>query len=366
MEHVFITVGIITAISAILALLITVANKTVNDYGEVKITINEEKQLDVRGGSTLLSLLVDNEIYIPSACGGKGSCGFCKAQVIDGAGPVLPTEEGFLNAEEKEKNVRLCCQVKVKNDMKIEVDEELFNVKQYDYTVVSNDNVTDTIKNLIMALPEGKEINFKPGQYIQLLSKKYKGQSEEVYRAYSIASSPNDKNHVGLLIGHVPEGIVSSYVHYHLHPDQKVTVVGPYGDFYYREGDKEMVMVAIGTGMAPILSILRYMREEKLTHRKATFFFGAKDESELFFHEEFEELQKELPNFKYVPCLSRVPEGSSWTGERGRVTNAIEKYIQNGENCEAYLCGSGVMIDSVVEVLRKKGLAEEDILYDKF
>lgn len=366
MDHVIITVVVITAISAILALLITVANKTVNDYGDVKININNEKDLEVRGGATLLTLLVDNEIFIPSACGGKGSCGFCKAKVLEGAGPILPTEESFISKEEEADHVRLCCQVKVKNDMKIEIDEELFNVKQYDYTVISNDNVTDTIKNLIMELPEGKEIHFKPGQYIQLMSKKYKGSSEEVYRAYSIASSPNDKNHVGLLIGHVPEGIVSSYVHYHLHAGQKVTVVGPYGDFYYRENDKEMIMVAIGTGMAPILSILRYMREEKLTHRKATFFFGAKVEDELFFHEEFEQLQKELPNFKYVPCLSRVSEKSSWAGERGRVTDAIKKHINNGPECEAYLCGSGVMIDSVVELLKEKGLVEEDILYDKF
>ncbi|MDO5095403.1 MAG: FAD-binding oxidoreductase [Peptostreptococcaceae bacterium] len=366
MGHVITTVVVITAISSILTLLITVANKTVNDYGDVKITINNEKTLDVRGGSTLLSLLVDNEIFIPSACGGKGSCGFCKVKVLEGAGPILPTEESFITKDEEKDHVRLSCQVKVKNDLKIEIDEELFNVKQYDYTVLSNENVTDTIKNLIMQLPEGKEINFKPGQYIQLMSKKYKGSSEEVYRAYSIASSPNDKNQVGLLIGHVPEGIVSSYVHYHLHADQKVTVVGPYGDFYYRENDKEMVMVAIGTGMAPILSILRYMREEKLTHRKATFFYGAKVEDELFFGEEFEELQRELPNFKYVPCLSRVPEGGSWAGERGRVTDAIQKYIDNGPDCEAYLCGSGVMIDSVVDLLKQKGLAEEDILYDKF
>lgn len=366
MEHVIMTVVIITAIAAVLTLLITVANKTVNDYGDVKITINDEKTLDVRGGSTLLSLLVDNEIFIPSACGGKGSCGFCKVKVLEGAGQILPTEESFISKEEQAQKVRLSCQVKVKNDLKIEIEPELFNVKQYDYTVVSNENVTDSIKNLIIALPEGKEINFKPGQYIQLMSKKYKGSDEEVYRAYSIASSPNDKNHVGLLIGHVPEGIVSSYVHYHLHKDQKVTVVGPYGDFYYRETDKEMVMVAIGTGMAPILSILRYMREEKLTHRKATFFYGAKVEDELFFADEFEELQRELPNFRYVPCLSRVPDGASWDGERGRVTDAITKYIQDGSVCEAYLCGSGVMIDSVVELLKQKGLAEEDILYDKF
>lgn len=366
MNHVIVTVAVITSISAILALLITVANKTVNDYGEVKLTINNDKVIEARGGSSLLSLLVDNEVFIPSACGGKGSCGFCKVKVLEGAGPLLPTEESFISKEEEADHMRLSCQVKVKNDLKIEIDEALFNVKQYDYTVISNDNVTDTIKNLIMELPEGKEINFKPGQYIQLMSRKYKGSSEEVYRAYSIASSPNDKHHVGLLIGHVPEGIVSSYVHYHLSPQQKVTVVGPYGDFYYRETDKEMVMVAIGTGMAPILSILRYMREEKLTHRKATFFFGAKVEDELFFDEEFEQLQKELPNFKYVPCLSRVPEGSKWEGERGRVTAAIDKYINNGPDCEAYLCGSGVMIDSVVEVLKKKGLAEEDILYDKF
>ena len=259
--QIVLTVGIISGISGILAFLITLANRTVNDYGEVKITINESKEYDVRGGSSLLSLLVENEVYIPSACGGKGSCGFCKVKVEEGGGPLLPTETSYVSEEEAKENIRLSCQVKVKNDINIVIDESLFNVKQYEYDVISNASITPTIKHLVLGLPEDKEIAFKPGQYIQLLAPKYKGNRDEVYRAYSIASSPNNTKGIELLIGFVPEGICTTYVHYHLNDKDKVTIVGPYGDFYYQDTGREMVMVAIGTGMAPILSILRYMKE---------------------------------------------------------------------------------------------------------
>lgn len=364
--QIFTTVAVISGISGILAFLITLANRTVNDYGDIKITINDSKVYEARGGSSLLSLLIDNEVFIPSACGGKGSCGFCKAKVLEGAGQVLPTEKSYISDEEEKEGIRLCCQVKVKNDIRLEIDETLFNVRQYAYTVHSNENVTPTIKHLVLDLPEGKEINFKAGQYIQLLAPKYKGNRDEVYRAYSLASSPNKKHQIELLIGYIPEGIATTYVHYHLNAGEKVTVVGPYGDFYYQESDREMIMVAIGTGMAPILSILRYMRENNLTHRKAKFFFGAKNTSELFFLDEFAELQKALPNFEFIPSLTRCTEEEGWTGEKGRVTDTIEKYVTDGPSCEAYLCGSGKMIDSVVTLLQEKGLAEEHIYYDKF
>jgi len=364
--EIVLTVGIISGISGILAFLLTIANNTINDYGDVKITINESKEYDARGGSSLLGLLIENEVYIPSACGGKGSCGFCKVKVTEGGGPLLPTETGYVTEEEAKDNIRLSCQVKVKNDIDIEIDEAIFNVKQYEYSVVKNESITPSIKHLILRLPEGKEIDFKAGQYIQLLAPKYKGNREEVYRAYSLASSPNQKNEIELLIGFVPEGICTTYVHYHLDDKDKVTVVGPYGDFYYQDNDREMIMVAIGTGMAPILSILRYMRENRITDRKVTFFFGAKDEEELFFDEEFQELEKELPKFRYIPSISRPKPDAKWNGEVGRVTDTITKYIENGENKEAYLCGSPRMIDSVVDLLKEKGLEEEFILYDKF
>lgn len=364
--QIVITILVITGISGILAFLITLANQTVNDYGEAKITINGSKVYEVRGGSSLLSLLIENEVYIPSACGGKGSCGFCKVKVLEGGGQLLPTEKGYVTSEEENEGIRLSCQVKVKNDIDIEIDEALFNVKQYEYVVVSNESITPTIKHLTLNLPEGKEINFKAGQYIQLLAPKYKGNRDEVYRAYSLASSPNKKNQIELLIGYIPEGIATTYIHYHLEAAEKVTVVGPYGDFYYQESDREMILSAIGTGMAPILSILRYMKENNLTHRKAKFFFGAKDTSELFFLDEFEELQQSLPNFQFIPALSRCKPEECWEGEQGRVTDTIEKYVTDGPNSEAYLCGSGKMIDSVVELLKKKGLKEEHIYYDKF
>lgn len=358
------TVGIVSAISGVLAFLITLANKTVNDYGDVTININDTKNLEVRGGSTLLSLLIDNEVFIPSACGGKGSCGFCKCKVIDGAGPVLPTERGYVTPEEEKEGIRLSCQVKVKNDIHIEIDEELFNVKQYDYQVEDNELITPTIKHLVANLPQGKEIDFKPGQYIQLMAPKYEGNKEEAYRAYSVASSPSKKNQIELLIGFTNGGVATTYVHKYLQKGDKVRIVGPYGDFYYHDSDREMVMIAIGTGMAPILSILRYMKENNLTQRKATFYFGAKTRDELMFTQEFAEIEKALPNFKFVPVLSREKE--DWTGERGRVTDMIEKYLDHGESAEAYLCGSPKMIDSVVELLEQKGMAAEHIYYDKF
>ena len=365
MQTIAVTVLTISGITGLLALLLSVANKTIANYGEKKIVINNSKELTVDGGDTLLSALIDQKVFIPSACGGKGSCGYCKVTVIEGGGEILATELGYVTPEEQKEGIRLSCQCKVRNDMQIEIPEELFSVKQYDYHVEFIKDVTPTIKHLRLTLPEKEEIEFKAGQYVQILAPKYKGSDEEVYRAYSIASSPMDTKAVELYIGYVKEGKATTYVHNFLKENQKLTVVGPYGDFFYRDSDREMIMVAIGTGMAPIMSILKYMRSNNI-QRKVTFYFGARSADDLFETETLEQLQRDLPNFKLVTCLSRPTEKCNWTGEKGRVTDMLEKFVTDASDAEAYLCGSPVMIDSVIPILREKGMAEENILYDKF
>ncbi len=365
MGTIVMTVATISGITGALAFLLSIANKTIANYGEKKLLINESKEYIVDGGETLLSALVEQEVFIPSACGGKGSCGYCKVKVTEGGGQILPTELGYVTPDERKEGIRLSCQLKVKEDMKIEIPEELFNVKQYDYQVEFIKTVTPTIKHLRLMLPAGEEIHFKAGQYIQILAPKYKGNDEEVYRAYSLASSPMDKKAIELYIGLVKNGIATTFVHDYLKDGAKLTVVGPYGDFFYRDSDKEMVMVAIGTGMAPIMSILKYMRDNHID-RKVTFYFGARSREDLFEMDTLEALEKELPNFKLLTCLSRPTEQCQWTGEKGRVTDLLEKYLHDAEDKEAYLCGSPVMIDSVIPVLASKGMLEENILYDKF
>lgn len=359
------TVVIISAMTGILAYLLSLANKTIANYGEKKMTINADNEYTVDGGDTLLTALIENEIFIPSACGGKGSCGYCKVTVTDGGGRFLPTEAGYVNKEEQAEGVRLSCQLKVKEDIQIEIPEELFNVKQYDYDIEFIKDVTPKIKHLRVHLPDDNEINFKPGQYIQILTPKYKGNKEEVYRAYSIASGPSDNKALELFIGYIPNGVCTTYIHQHLKEDQKITIVGPYGDFFYQDNDRPMVMVAIGTGMAPIMSILLHMKHNNI-NRKATFYFGARTRADLYMIDELNALKEHLPQFELITCLSRPTEACNWDGEKGRVTNLIEKYLQNGPECEAYLCGSPVMIDSVTPLLQEKGIPEEFIFYDKF
>lgn len=359
------TVLTISGMTGALAFLLSLANKTIANYGDKKLLVNEEKEYTVDGGDTLLSALLEQEVYIPSACGGKGSCGYCKVVVTEGGGQILPTELGYVKPEEQDQGVRLSCQCKVKEDMKIEIPEELFNVKQYEYNIEFIHSVTPKIKHLRLTLPEEAEINFKAGQYIQVLAPKYKGNKEEVYRAYSIASSPHEKHAVELFIGYVPQGVCTTYIHQHLKEEDTLTVVGPYGDFFYQDGDRKMIMVAIGTGMAPIMSILKYMRDEKID-REVEFYFGARTRDDLYMMEELIQLEKDLPRFKLITCLSRPTEQCNWTGEQGRVTDLISKFLTNGENCEAYLCGSPVMIDSVIPALEKQNVPKEYILYDKF
>ncbi|MCT4633824.1 MAG: 2Fe-2S iron-sulfur cluster binding domain-containing protein [Firmicutes bacterium] len=365
MNTVFLTTITISLIASFLALLLSIANKTIANYGEKTVTINDEKDLIVTGGETLLSSLIENEVFIPSACGGKGSCGYCKVKVLEGGGNILATEKGYVSPDEEKEGIRLSCQLKVKEDLKIEIPKELLSVKQFNVSVDMMADVTSTIKHLRLGFAKDDEISFSPGQYVQILTPKYKGNKEEVYRAYSIASSPHIKNSIELLIGYVENGVCTTYIHNYLKTDDKLTIIGPFGDFYYHDGTNEMIMVAIGTGMAPILSILDHMVNEKID-RPVKFFFSARTRDELFLLDKIEMYKEKLPNFQFICSLSRCKDPSSWEGDLGRVTDTIEKYIENGLDKEAYLCGNPKMINSVVEKLLSKGLSEDLIFYDKF
>lgn len=362
MDTIIMTIVVFSGISAALAALLTISDRTIGNYGEVTLTINEDKDYMVKGGSSLLDTLRSEKIFIPSACGGKGTCGYCKVVVLEGGGPVLATEKPLLTKEELEVNTRLSCQCKVKQNIKIQIPEVLFNVKEYDVIVDKMEQLTSTIKMLRFDLGQ-EEINFKAGQYVQLKAPAYEGNDEEVYRAYSLASSVNDKHAIELLIGFTG-GIATTYVHQHLKEGDTAHINGPYGDFYYHEDDGGPVILAgAGTGMAPIVSILQYMADNNIM-REIIFFFGARSRDDLFLLDRIKGFEEKL-NLKFIPTLSRE-ESPDWKGEKGRVPNAIDKYIESGEAYSAYLCGSPAMIDSIVEALLKKNVPEEKIYFDKF
>lgn len=358
------TVGLLTGISGGLALLMSIAQNTIGNYGEKTITINDDKAIVMDGGDTLLSGLIDNEVFLPSACGGKGTCGYCKCKVVSGGGPLLPTETGFVTPEEAAQGIRLSCQLKVKEDLKIEIPSEYLDLKQWETEVVRIDDITPTIKHVFLKLPEGEEINFKPGQYVQILAPEYQGNDEEVYRAYSIASPPSKKHEIELLIGYIPEGIATTYVHQHLKVGDSLNIIGPFGDFFYQDTDKPMVFIGSGTGIAPNLSILRYMQENNI-QRPGVFISAGRKLEDLPLQEEFKQIAKDLPNINFVWSVTGAEPGT-WEGPTEWVTDSLRKQIDSTAAMEAYLCGSPRTIEQLVDILEEKGMPEEQIFYDKF
>ena len=365
-SELFTSVSVVCGISVVLALLLELAGRYLANYGEKRILINNEKEIVVTGGSPLLSTLKSQNIFIPSACGGKGTCAYCKVRVLEGGGPVLPTETPYLSPEELEHSVRLSCQVKVKEDLKIQIPEELFSVKQFRAKVVEITDLTHEIKGLRLELlspPEG--ISFKPGQYVQLEVPKYEKISAPEFRAYSISSDSIEHGILELVITKVPEGAVTTYVHEYLKKDDELTVYGPYGDFYLRDSDRGILMIATGSGLAPMKSILHQIEDNNI-RRETILFFGAKNLGDLYYFDELKGLEGKLNNFKFYPTLSRVGENDKWDGERGRVTSLIEKYIPQNAAFDVYLCGAPPMIESCMKLLAQKGIPEDHIYFDKF
>ena len=352
-------------LATFLALLMVIADLTVGNYGEVNIIINDEKEMTVEGGKPLLSTLMGEKLFIPSACGGRGSCGFCKVKVVSDIGDYVATELPWITEEEKKENIRLSCQIKVKKDLAIQIPEELFNVKEYRTRVERIRDLTYDIKEVTLKMIDPPEIKFRAGQYIQFQTPEYELSSESVYRAYSCSSVPSRRDAVELEIRLVPNGICTTYVFQYMKEGDQVTINGPYGEFYLRDSEAEIVFIAGGSGMAPIKSILLDMAEKGID-RKATYFFGARTTRDLFLVDEMRELEKRLPRFKFVPALSAPTEEDKWNGDTGLITEVLDKHLKDGNNVEAYLCGSPGMIDASVGVLTKKGLPEELIFYDKF
>ena len=364
--QIIVTALVVGGISAVLAAVLTIADALVNNYGEVSITINDSKSHKVKGGSTLLSTLAGEKIFIPSACGGKGSCGLCKVKVKTDVGPILPTELPYLSPKEKKDNVRLSCQIKVKGDMSIEIPEELFNIREYVATVSSIEDVTHDIKEVFFSIQD--EISFRAGQYVQLVVPAYGDIREETMRAYSMSSQPSVKNGVELLIRLVPNGIVTTYVHKMLKVGDRIRILGPFGDFFLRDTDSDIIFIAGGSGMAPIKSILLDMME-KGVERKAYYFFGARSKRDLFYLDEMKEIESKMPNFHFIPALSDPQQEDNWQGEVGLITDVVDRYLsEQGDDVarEGYLCGSPGMINACIDVLTKHKITEEKIYFDKF
>jgi Na+-transporting NADH:ubiquinone oxidoreductase subunit F len=359
------SVFVISTIGAGLATLLVLAERYILDYGECEIKINDEEGFRVQGGNSLLETLTQQKIFIPSACGGRGSCGYCKVKVLDGAGPLLPTEEPYLEEAERNEGVRLSCQVKIRNDVHIQIPEELLSIQEYECVCADIQDLTYDIKQFRFELKEPDRMKFVPGHYVQFFTPVYEGSEEEVYRAYSISSDPSDEGFIELIVRLAPNGICTTYMFEQLRVGDPVRINGPYGDFRLSDTDAPVVFVAGGSGMAPIKSMLHEMVNTAST-RTATYYFGVNTPRDLFFVEEMKAFEAKLPNFRFVPVLAIPEAGNGWKGETGLVTEALGRSLNTAGSYEAYLCGSPGMIDATIEVLKGHGMPLEHIYYDKF
>jgi len=374
--------------------------------GDVSITINgdPDSALTTPAGGTLLGTLAANKIFIPSACGGKGSCGVCKVNVKDGGGSMLSTEEGWINRGEAKEGCRLSCQVKVKNDMSIEIPAEVFSVRKWTCKVRSNDNVATFIKELVLELPEGESVPFRAGGYIQIECPphelKYKDFAvedeyrpdwdkfniwqyeskvpETVTRAYSMANYPEEKGIIMLNVRvatppprteGIPPGIMSSYI-FNLKPGDEVTISGPFGEFFAHETEREMCFIGGGAGMAPMRSHIFDQFRRIKTNRKATFWYGARSLREMFYQEDFDSIQAENPNFTWHTALSEPLPEDNWTGYTGFIHQVLlENYLKDHpapEDIEYYLCGPPMMLTACTNMLHDLGVEDEMIEFDDF
>ena len=364
MLEALIAVLVLSTITAALAAVLVVAERYLRNYGACDIGINDDKKITITGGGTLLEALSQNKVFIPSACGGRGTCAYCKVKVLEGGGAIVPTEEPLLAAGEIAEGIRLSCQVRVRNNIRIQVPAELLAVKEYRCACARIRDLTHDIKEFQLELKDPPEIGFVPGQYIQLLSPAY-DKNEEVYRAYSISSDPADKRRIELVIRLVPGGICTTWCFQHLRQGQEVRINGPYGDFHLRNTEAPMIMVAGGSGMAPIKCLLHHMKNTG-NRREAVFFFGANRVKELFYLDSMKEFEKGLPRFRFVPVVAKPGDDETWDGERGLVTEVLKRQIQDASGHEGYLCGSPGMIDAAINVLTGLGMPADKIYFDKF
>jgi Na+-transporting NADH:ubiquinone oxidoreductase subunit F len=401
-----ILLGIIIFTGIVIALVYVIigAKSKLVASGDVEILINHEKRIHVPSGSKLLTALADNGLFVPSACGGGGTCAQCRVKVHSGGGDILPTETSHITKREAAEGDRLSCQVTVKQNMEIEVEDDVFGVKKWECTVKSNDNVATFIKALVLDLPEGEAINYRAGGYIQIecpphvakyadfaveerfredwdkfnLWRYVSNVKEGALRAYSMASYPEEREiMLNVRIATppprapetVPPGIMSSYI-FSLKPGDKCIVSGPYGEFFAKDTDAEMVFIGGGAGMAPMRShIFDQLRRLKST-RKMTFWYGARSKREMFYVEDFDMLARENPNFTWHCALSDPLPEDNWTGFTGFIHNVVyEEHLKNhpaSEDCEFYMCGPPMMNSAVIKMLEDNGVPPENIMLDDF
>ncbi len=409
-QHIIIGVAVFLVIILLLVGVLLYARKKLTPEGNVKILINGEKDLEVEPGSSLLSTLSAEKIFLPSACGGGGTCGMCRCQVLEGAGDILPTETGFFTRKEQRENWRLGCQVKVREDLKIQIPEEIFGIKKWECEVVSNRNVATFIKEFVVKLPEGERLNFRSGGYVQIdvpkievdfgkdifVEEEYREDwdklriwdlkmknPEPCFRAYSMANHPAEGDIVMLNVRiatppfdrkiggfmNVNPGVCSSYI-YSLKAGDKVTVSGPYGEFHVKDTNREMMFIGGGAGMAPMRSHILDQFLTKKTTRKASFWYGGRSLRELFYVDDFRAIEKDFPNFKFNIALSEPQAEDNWTGYTGFIHQVIfDNYLKNHpepEEIEYYLCGPPMMNVAVQKMLDNLGVPKEMIAFDDF
>ena len=404
METIFFGVGMFTAIVLALVFVILFARSRMVNSGAVNIVVNGERTITVPAGGKLLQTLADANLFLASACGGGGTCAQCKCIVSSGGGAMLPTEEGHFNRREASEGWRLSCQTAVKQDMEIQVPEEVFDVKQWETTVASNDNVATFIKELVLNLPEGETVDFRAGGYVQLeapahkvdfsnfdIGSEYRGDwerfgffklqsiiDEPIIRAYSMANYPEERGVVKFNIRiatpppgseGIPPGQMSSWV-FNLKPGDKVKVYGPFGEFFAKDTDAEMIFIGGGAGMAPMRSHLFDQLKRLNSKRKISFWYGARSLREMFYVEDYDQLAAENDNFDWHVALSDPQPEDNWDGLTGFIHNVLyEQYLKNHpapEDCEYYMCGPPMMNAAVIKMLTDLGVEPDNILLDDF
>jgi Na+-transporting NADH:ubiquinone oxidoreductase subunit F len=364
MISVVLSLAVTAGIFIFLAILLLIAERYLVNYGSCLVRINEGSvEFEQPGGGTLLAALYDHKVFIPSACGGKGSCGYCKVIVLEGGGPLLPTETPYINRSEVKAGVRLACQVKIKQPIELKLPEDLLNVREFKARVSLIRELTHDIKEVNFELIEPTEIKQRPGQYIQILAP---GPDGPVFRAYSISSPAHETHKVQLVVRLVPGGIASTYIH-NLKEGDEVTFTGPFGEFRLSEDPgKAIICVGGGAGMAPISNIIHTIYQ-RWPDRPCYLFFGCRTKDDVFYLDGFQKLAEEHPNFKVVYGLSDPLERDQlWDGDTGFIHLSVDKRLPVKQNRQAFLCGPPPMIEAVTEVLQEKGFKNEDIFYDKF
>jgi len=406
---ILLSIAVFMLIISLLVVMLLYARAKLTPQGEVLLTINGEERV-VSPGSPLLFTLSNNSIFLPSACGGGGTCGLCKCQVLEGGGAILPTETGFFTRKEQHENWRLGCQVKVRNNMTIKVPEAVMGIKKWECEVVSNRNVATFIKEFVVRLPEGETLNFRPGGYIQIdvprveidfskdinVEEEFRDEwdkfrlwnlkmknNEETFRAYSMANHPAEGNIIMLNIRiatppwdkakdafmKVSPGICSSYI-FSRKPGDKVFISGPYGEFFIKESDREIIYIGGGAGMAPLRSHILHLFHTLGTKRKVSYWYGARSLREIFYEQEFREIERRFPNFNFHIALSEPKEEENWSGLTGFIHQVLyDQYlgkIEEPEEIEYYLCGPPLMNEAVQKMLYDLGVPEEMIDFDDF